>query len=208
MRRLSLLLPVAVGLLVMPITARAQQTPTFTRPAVAVRVGAMPTMNENADGLAPYVEVKSRANFGKTPFGLALYTGLSREESEVSRRSFCITGPCLGGFRGRRTYLDLATGLRIGVFPRHGPVDAFIGFAPHLLRRATESKRVDEERWFHYSTVEAGASVQGPITSRLSIGAGVRGEFLVHANGENLLYGDALLELGRYVVHLGVQYTL
>ncbi|MFB6231064.1 MAG: hypothetical protein ABEL04_07890 [Salinibacter sp.] len=198
MKRFLPLLAVVVGLLAMPIAATAQQIPFFSRPTVAVRTGAVQTVSENTGGLAPYVEVQSRVCLGETPFGLALYGGLSYEQL-APHPIICITGPCLQGWQ---TYLDLATGLRVGVFPRRGPVSAFVGFAPHLLRRTREGTGGDEKRWVQYSTVEAGASVQIPITSHLGVGAGVRGDFSL------LFEEEGLLELGRYGVHLGVQYEL
>lgn len=161
-------------------------------------------MNENADGLAPYVEAQSKVNLGNTPFGLALYGGFSYEQL-APRTIVCITGPC---FQGYRTHLDLATGLRVGVFPRHGPVDAFIGIAPHLLRRTTESERVDNTRWDQYSVVEAGTSVQVSVTRRLSMEAGVRADFLFQTEAGDLFDSDDRMELGRYVVYVGAQYEL
>lgn len=188
----------------MPIAASAQQTPKFTRPAVTLRVGAVPTMNETAGGLAPYLEAQSKVNLGETPFGLALYGGIAYEQL-APRTRVCITGPC---FQGYRTHLDLATGLRIGVFPRNGPVDVFIGLAPHLLRRTTEGGNGANRRWDRYSVVEAGTSVQVPVTRRLSMEAGVRADLLLHTAADDLFDSDDLMELGRYVVHLGVQYEL
>lgn len=170
----------------------------------------MQTVNENTGGLAPYVEAQSKVNLGKTPFGLALFGGVSYEQMDVSSpRIVCITGPCpFGGFQDYRSYLDLAMGLRVGVFPRHGPVEAFVGIAPHLLRRTTEGGQVEDTYWDRYSVLETGTSVLVPVTRRVGVGVGVRGDFLLHTGADDLFDSEDRLELGRYVVHVGVQYEL
>lgn len=217
MKRFPLLLAIVLGVLGLLTTARAQQNPSFSRPAIAVRVGAMQTVNENTGGLAPYVEAQSRVNLGRTPFGLALYGGLSYERSSESHQIVCIIGPC-PDLQSRASYYNLTTGIRFGAFPRHGPVNAFIGIASHFVHmRGTSNLSGDVREWERRSTVEAGIRVEIPVSSRFSINGGVLGYLPVRV-GEGALHvgewepsdvndsWDA--DMSRYGFQFGVQYDL
>lgn len=227
MRRPVALLAVAFGVLGLMNIATAQQTPTFTRPAVTVRTGAIQTVNAGNGGLAPYVEAQSMVHLGKTPVGMALYGGLSYERSSESYgyslpdyNLVCAFGtpPC-GEVQKRLRFLDLTTGVRLGIFPRYGPVNAFVGVASHFVHRAEESSAPIEgrggERWSRLSTVEAGISAHIPVTSRLSIGAGLLGLLPVHI-GERRSYSEPSghadefrdIDMNRLGFHVGVWYDL
>lgn len=217
MRRFPLLASIVV-LLAVPITTQAQQTSTFTRPTVTFRGGAVQTVNGRASGLAPYVEAQSRVHVGKTPFGLALYGGFSYERSSESSRVVCIVAPC-PQWQSQESHFDLATGVRVGLFPQEGPVDAFVGVASHFVRG--EEKRVmstgemsnlieEVSTWGQRSTIEGGVNVQIPVGSRFRIEGGVLGFLPVHVGEETPSdAGDRLdLDMQRYGFHLGVQYAL
>lgn len=211
MSRFLLLLAAGVGLFTMPITAKAQQTPFFSRPIVTVRLGAVQGMQEGSPGgetggPVPYLEGQSIGHLGKTPFGVALYSGLSYERWDPSVEIVCISPPCFGPAPER--YLALVAGVRFGVFPRHGPIDIFVGLAPHLLRGATESERVEDERWFHYFTVEGGVHVGIPVSSRFGIEGGVLGFLPVDGEEGIIDYGWRDLDLRRFGFQVGVQYEL
>lgn len=214
-----MLLVVSVGVLGVVGAAKAQQTASFTRPVVGFRAGAVQTVSEESSGLAPYVEGQSMIHLGKTFFGLALYGGLSYERSKMSNR-FCVNFTC-SDTRRRRTHLDLATGIRLGVFPRHGPVDVFIGFASHFVHQTEErfvqrthagepvgDEKGSEGRWSRRFTVEGGVNAQVPVTSRFGIDVGVRGFLPVYVGERSPSVVDGLpdIDMSRFGFHVGMQY--
>lgn len=217
MRRLLVLLVVALGVLGVLGPAKAQQTSSFTRPVVTVRTGAVQTVDVESSGLAPYVEGQSMIHLGKTFFGLALYGGLSYDRSKVSYHVVCFVGPC-PDIQSRRTHLDLATGLRFGVFPRHGPVDAFVGVASHFTHRTEDNEPFENrEKWLRTTTLESGVNVEIPVTPRLGITGGVLGFLPVRVAKGTVHIGDwdpsegnerRDVDMSRYGFHLGVQYEL
>lgn len=210
MRCFLLLLAGVVGLCALPTPTKAQQAATFSRPAITLRGGAVQTVNKNTSGLAPYVEAQSRVHLGKTPFGLALYGGFSYERSSESHQVVCVVAPC-PQFQSRESHFDLATGIRVGLFPRKGPVDAFVGVASHFVHeRGTGNFSGGVNRWGRRATVEGGVSVKVPVASRFSIEGGVLGVLPVHV-GERASSEakDRLdVDMQRYGLHLGVQYAL
>ena len=210
MRRFLPLLISVVGVLAAPSPTKAQQTPTFTRPTVTLRGGAVQTVNERVGGLAPYVEVQSRVHIGETPLGLALYGGVSYEQFSESRQLDCIVAPCPES-ESRDTHFDLATGIRVGLFPRNGPVDVFVGAASHLVhQRRTSTSSEDVRRWEQRATVEGGVNVRISVASRFSIEGGVLGFLPVHVGeGTPPAAADRLeVDMQRYGISLGVQYAL
>jgi len=225
MKRFPLLLAIVLGVLGLLTTARAQQTPSFSHPAVAVRVGAVQTVNESTGGLAPYVEVQSRVNVGKAPVGLALYGGISYERSSESSQVICVMAPC-PQFQSHESYFDLTTGIRVGLFPREGPVDAFVGVSSHFVRGKERlfvhkgemgDLTEDVNTWEQRTTVEGGVNVQIPVTSRFSIETGVLG-FLPVRVGEGAVHigeweaSDSEerweVDMSRVGFQVGVQYGL
>lgn len=217
MKRFPLLLAIVLGVLGLLTTASAQQSPTFSHPAITVRAGAMQVVNENANGLTPYVEAQSKVNIGKTPLGLALYGGLSRERSKKTFRICPVAPPCFDA-QSSKTYFDIATGLRVGLFPRHGPVDAFVGVASHFVHRTEDNEPFeDREEWERATTLEGGVNVQIPVTHRLDITGGVLG-FLPVRVGEGAVHigewepSDSEerweVDMSRVGFQVGVQYGL
>jgi len=168
------------------------------------------TVNEHASGLAPYVEAQSKVNLGETPFGLALYGGLSYERTSESHQVVCIVGPC-PQFQSPEVHFDLATGMRVGLFPREGPVDAFVGVASHFVHeRGTSNFSGGVNRWGRRATVEGGVSVKVPVASRFSIEGSVLGFLPVHVGERTSSEAKDRLDVDmqRYGLHLGVQYSL
>jgi len=212
MNRTPLLLAVFVSALGLLTTARAQQTPTFQRHTVAVRIGALQTVNESTGGLAPYVEAQSTVHHKTTPLGLALYGGVSYERVTESLRIVCVAAPC-PDLQSREMHLDLVTGLRLGIFPNRGPVSAFVGVASHFTHW-TESFE-DRQGWLQTTTLEAGVSTQLPVTDRIDVNLGVLGFLPVRAGNGAVHIGEWKsfdseehwnVDMSRIGFQLGVQY--